>query len=90
MRDATLIKTGVVGAVVAAICCATPVLVLALGALGLTAWLGWTDYIALSALVAFVLLAGYGFHHRRSSAPGAGCATSSIPPGASSPARKSP
>lgn len=90
MRDATLIKTGAIGAVFASICCATPVLVIALGAVGLSAWLGWADYVALSALVAFVLLAGYGFHRRRSSAPGAGCETSSTPPGASSPARKSP
>jgi mercuric ion transport protein len=89
VRDATLIKTGAVGAVIAAICCATPVLVLGLGVLGLSAWLGWADYIALSALAAFVLLAGYGFRRRRSSAPGACCETSSNPPGASTPAGKS-
>lgn len=90
MRDAALIKTGVVGAVVAAVCCATPVLVLALGALGLSAWLGWADYIALSALAAFVLLAGYGLHRWRSSAPGTCCETSGTAPGASPPAGKSP
>ncbi len=90
MRDAALIKTGVAGAIVAAVCCATPALVLGLGGLGLSAWLVWADYLALAALVAFVLLAGYGFHRRRSSAPGARCETSSTPPGASIPAGKSP
>ena len=34
MNDSALIKTGAIGAVVAAICCATPVLVIALGAVG--------------------------------------------------------
>lgn len=85
MRDATLIKTGVVGAVIAAICCATPVLVLALGALGLSAWLDWADYIVIPALVAFAALAAYGFYRRRSAAPGACCETAGTPPGASSP-----
>ncbi len=35
MKDATLIRTGVVGAVIAAVCCATPLLVIVLGAIGL-------------------------------------------------------
>ena len=43
MKDATIVKTGIVGSVIAAICCATPVLVIALGAVGLSAWLGWIE-----------------------------------------------
>jgi mercuric ion transport protein len=39
MRDRTLITTGLVGAVVAAVYCATPLLVVVFGAVGLTAWL---------------------------------------------------
>lgn len=34
MNDEALIKTGVIGAVIAAICCATPILVSALGSVG--------------------------------------------------------
>lgn len=34
MNDAALIKTGAIGAVIAAVCCATLVLVSALGAVG--------------------------------------------------------
>lgn len=90
MRDATLIKAGVVGTVVAAICCATPVLVIGLGALGLSAWLGWADYAAMAALVAFALLAGYGFYRRRSSSAGACCMTPGESPGPSSKTEKSP
>jgi mercuric ion transport protein len=35
MRDRGLITTGIVGAAVAAVCCATPLLVVAFGAVGL-------------------------------------------------------
>lgn len=90
MRDATLTKTGVVGAVIAAICCFTPVLVLGLGALGLAAWLGWADYVAMTALVGFALLAGYGFYRRRSSSAGACCTTPGESPGTSAKTEKSP
>jgi len=54
MNDRTLLKTGVIGTIVAAICCFTPVLVIVLGALGLSAWLGWIDYVLLPALGVFL------------------------------------
>ncbi len=41
------------GTVVAALCCFTPVLVVLLGAVGLSAWLVWLDYVLLPALVVF-------------------------------------
>jgi mercuric ion transport protein len=44
MNDRTLITTGVVGGTLAAICCATPLLAVVLGAAGLTAWLCKADY----------------------------------------------
>src|SRR5215831_3967654 len=50
MKDATLIRTGAVGAVIAAVCCATPVLVIALGAVGLAASAAYLDYVLLPAL----------------------------------------
>ncbi len=55
MKD-RLLTTGVVGSVVAALCCFTPVLVVALGALGLSAWLGWLDYVLLPALALFLAI----------------------------------
>lgn len=39
MNDRSLITTGAVGAPLAAICCATPLLAVVLGGVGLTAWL---------------------------------------------------
>jgi len=56
MNDRTMLRTGIVGSTVAAICCFTPALVVVLGALGLTAWLGWLDYVLLPALALFVAL----------------------------------
>ena len=64
MRDSTLIATGIVGAALAVVCCATPLLALAAGAVGLAAWSAETDYVVMPALVAFFSLAGFGLHHR--------------------------
>jgi len=72
MNYGTMTKTGIIGSVVAAICCATPVLVLLLGAAGLSAWVGWLDYVLLPAFVLFVGVTAYGVQQRRR---GAGCCT---------------
>lgn len=64
MRDATILKTGAIGAVIAAICCATPVVVIALGALGLSAWVGGLDYVLLPALVLFLGMTAWGLWRR--------------------------
>ena len=64
MRDRTLLRTGVIGSLIAAVCC-TPVLAMVLGALGLAAWLAWTDYVVLPALIAFLALTGYAVYRMR-------------------------
>ena len=71
MKDATLIRTGAVGAVIAAVCCATPVLVIALGAVGLAAVAAYLDYVLLPALAVCLGLIGYGLYLRQAAA---GCA----------------
>jgi mercuric ion transport protein len=68
MRDATILKTGIVGTIIAAICCATPVLVIALGALGLSAWMRGLDYVLLPALAIFLGLTSYGLWRRNRAA----------------------
>jgi len=73
MKDATILKTGIIGSVVAAICCFTPVLVILLGVAGLSAWLGWIDYVLLPALALFLGLTAYGLWRRQRAA--ACCAT---------------
>ena len=68
MKDKTILKTGIIGTIIAAICCFTPFLVIVLGAVGLSAWLGWLDYILLPALAVFALMIIYGFvRHRKNS-----------------------
>ncbi len=61
MNDKKLLKTGIAGTVIAAICCFTPALVILLGAVGLSAWLAWLDYVLLPALVMFVGLTAFAF-----------------------------
>ena len=63
--DRKLIATGVVGTVIAALCCFTPILVVLLGAVGLSAWLGWLDYVLLPALAFFVALTVYAVWRRQ-------------------------
>ena len=58
-------RRAVVGTVIAALCCFTPVLVVLLGAVGLSAWLGWLDYVLLPALAFFVALTVYAVWRRQ-------------------------
>ncbi len=83
MDDRTLLRTGIVGGVVAAVCCATPVLVIALGALGLSAWLAWADYVLLPLLAFCLALAAFALWRLRRNVP-ARSATYAADPGASS------
>lgn len=64
-NDRTLIATGTVGAVVAAVCCATPLLTVLLGALGLTAWLAKADYVLIPTILVCLGLVGIGLYRRR-------------------------
>jgi len=62
MRDRTIITTGVIGGALAAICCATPLLAVVLGAVGLTAWLAKADYVLMPALIICLGLIGIGLY----------------------------
>ncbi len=57
-------KTGIIGTVVAAICCFTPALVILFGAVGLSAWLGWIDYVLFPALFASLGLVAHALYLR--------------------------
>lgn len=65
MKDMTILKTGIIGSVIAAICCATPILVIALGALGLSARLGWVEYALIPALALFLAITACGLWRRQ-------------------------
>jgi mercuric ion transport protein len=64
-----LIATGAVGAILAAICCATPLLAVMLGGIGLSAWLAGADYVLMPALLAGIVLIGLGLYRRSATAP---------------------
>lgn len=57
MKNSTLFKTGIIGSLVAALCCFTPVLVILLTALGLATWVGYIDIVVLPLLVVGVVVA---------------------------------
>jgi mercuric ion transport protein len=64
MNDRSLITTGAIGAVLAAICCATPLLAVVLGGIGLSAWLAKTDYVVMPVLLLGVALVAFGLYRR--------------------------
>lgn len=61
----TLIKVGAVGTVLVALCCFTPILVILLGVVGLSALTGYLDVVLLPALVAFIGLTIYAIVRKR-------------------------
>lgn len=63
--DRKLLLTGIVGTVVAVLCCFTPILVVLMGAVGLSAVLGWIDYVLLPALAFFIALTVYAVWRRQ-------------------------
>jgi mercuric ion transport protein len=60
MSEGKLLRVGVIGTVIVAVCCFTPTLAVLLGALGLSHLLGMLDYALLPALLIFVGLIIYG------------------------------
>ena len=59
MTDSRLLQVGIIGSVIAALCCFTPVLVVLLGAVGLSALVGVLDYVLLPVLAIFVAITVY-------------------------------
>jgi len=54
-----LLVGGIIGTALAALCCFTPLLVILLGFVGLSALTGYLDYVLLPALVFFIALTLY-------------------------------
>lgn len=61
----SLLGIGIIGTIVAALCCFTPVLVILLGTVGLSAATGYLDYVLFPALGFFVLLTLFAVWRRR-------------------------
>ena len=64
MKD-RLLYTGVIGTVLAALCCFTPVLVILLGTVGLSAITGYLDFVLLPALFVFLCITAVALWRRR-------------------------
>lgn len=64
MGGRVLVRTGVAGAVVAALCCATPILATVLGAVGLAAWAAKADYVLMPVLLVSISLVGLELYQR--------------------------
>ena len=60
-----LLTTGLIGTIIAALCCFTPILVILLGAIGLSAVVGYLDYVLLPALAIFIAITLYALWKRR-------------------------
>jgi mercuric ion transport protein len=65
MNDRKLLRLGIFGVAITALCCFTPVLVLLLGIVGLSAITGYLDYVLLPALMFFVLLTAYALWRKQ-------------------------
>ncbi len=65
VSDRKLIAAGAVGAVLAALCCATPLLAVALSAAGLTALLAKSGYVVIGALLIGLGLVALWLYRRR-------------------------
>ena len=63
--DRRLLATGIIGTVIAALCCFTPILAVLSGLVGLSAVLGWMDIVLLPALAFFIGLTIYAVWHRQ-------------------------
>jgi len=65
VRNKRLLQIGVIGSVVAALCCFTPVLVVLLGTVGLAGAVGWLDPILMLALAGFLGITLFALWRRR-------------------------
>jgi mercuric ion transport protein len=65
MVNRNLLRAGIAGTALAALCCFTPALALLFGALGLSAWLVWADLVLLPVLIASVALVAYALYAAR-------------------------
>lgn len=73
LSDRAFIATGVAGAILAAICCAGPLLAAALPLAGFAAWMAGAGVVVFPLIVAGLGLVAWALLHRRAKA--AGCET---------------
>jgi mercuric ion transport protein len=65
MNNRTMLRTGLIGTVITSLCCFTPILAILPGAVGLSALVGWLDFVLLPALAAFVAITIYALWKKK-------------------------
>ena len=65
MSNKSLLRTGIIGSAVTAVCCFTPALVILLGTIGLSTVLAWLDYVLFPLLALFIGITIYAVMERR-------------------------
>ena len=65
MTDEKLLKVGIIGTIGAALCCFTPILVILVTTVGLSAIIGWLDFVLFPALAVFIAITAYALWKRR-------------------------
>ncbi len=65
MKNGATLKTGVIGTIVMALCCFTPVLVILVASVGLSAIVGYLDFVLFPALAFFIGLTLYAVWRRQ-------------------------
>lgn len=56
MKPKTALIASLTGTVITALCCFTPILVIGLGVIGLSTWIGYLDYVLLPALAVMLVV----------------------------------
>lgn len=63
MKD-RLLQIGIIGSIIVALCCFTPVLVILFGTVGMSSLTGYLDMVLLTALAIFLVITGYALWKR--------------------------
>jgi len=64
MNNKSLLKTGITGTFISAICCFTPLLVWLFATVGLSAMIGYLDFVLLPVLAISILVTIYALYQR--------------------------
>ena len=64
MKDKSLLRVGVIGTGVVALCCFTPILVILVVGVGLSSIVGYLDLVLFPALAIFVGITVYALYRR--------------------------
>ena len=65
MKDKNILRTGIIGTAIAAVCCFTPALVILVSAVGLSAVIGYLDFVLFPALGLFLALTAYAAYRMK-------------------------